>query len=100
MSRYLSGRISGGVAIKPDLTFVSFNLERLDAEPGQEVAPDWQTAALVAGSRRYPALIALLPQRPNGARACNDCGGVGYFHNNKGFVCKTCAGLGWLKPQT
>jgi hypothetical protein len=60
---------------------------------------------LVIATRRFPALEALLPQRPVFATACAACRGTGDWHlfsaDRKeslrigSMICKECGGLGW-----
>lgn len=54
--------------------------------------------SLVAGSKRYPELRQLLPQRTSDAIDCR-CRDVPFLASGKAF-CGTCGGLGWVEqPQ-
>jgi hypothetical protein len=50
---------------------------------------------LVHGGKRYPPLLSLVPQRPDDAVSCQNCGGLGYFVSHPNAVC-LCGGTGWL----
>ncbi len=61
-----------------------------------------QDVALSVGSKIYPFLAGLLPQRPHGAKDCSHCGGSGVVLldgvEDPAFVC-FCGGLGWIPPD-
>jgi hypothetical protein len=58
----------------------------------------WVLTALVAGSKQYPELQQLLPQRGTDAVDCG-CRDVPPIASGE-FICGTCGGLGWVaKPQ-
>ena len=67
------------------------DLDSVETNPGRVLA------ALVWGSRRYPELRQLLPQREPGAADCLCCRHPELFGAGK-IICQNCAGLGWVPP--
>jgi len=51
-------------------------------------------ASLVIGSKRFPALKELLPQRSAAALDCGVCAGTGRYKDFD-IICGACNGLGW-----
>ena len=51
--------------------------------------------SLLEGSRRYPQLQQVIPQRPPEAVVCPQCNGKGFAH--QGVIC-SCGNIGWV-PQ-
>jgi hypothetical protein len=59
-----------------------------------------RTMFLVAGSERYPQLLALLPMRASTSIDCTRCGGTGRMKfGNAKVRCHECRSLGWIEPQ-
>ena len=54
----------------------------------------WVLSALVEGSKRYPELAELIPQRPPDAVDC-ECRKNPWIASGK-FECGKCGGVGWL----
>lgn len=62
-----------------------------------------RTMFLVAGSERYPELLAMLPVRTDTSADCPRCEGSGRIaHGNGKIRCHECRALGWieLSPDT
>jgi hypothetical protein len=81
--------------IQPDGTLVRWSTE--EAWPGvQELkVKTWVNVALVEGSKRYPVLQRLIPPRPDAARTCAACNGLGGFPQMPEIICE-CGGVGWI----
>jgi hypothetical protein len=59
-----------------------------------------RTMFLVAGSERYPELIALLPVRSSTSTDCARCEGTGRMRLGNGKVrCHECRSLGWVEAR-
>jgi hypothetical protein len=75
--------------------------EVLEASEDGAVSPasePLRTMFLVAGSERYPELIALLPARSSACVDCPRCGGTGRMKHGTGKVrCHECRSLGWIE---
>jgi hypothetical protein len=57
-----------------------------------------RTMFLVAGSERYPELVALLPVRSDTCIDCAKCEGTGRVKFGSGKVrCQECRSLGWVE---
>ena|SRR5215212_8707348 len=98
---------SGGWAIRSDGEVISFSYEEpfdLKVEDDTRI----RNIALFEGSKKYPELKALAPERPSNAVGCPHCkgagtpGGIREYAKEKGkehlldvIVCY-CGGLGWL----
>ncbi|HEY0710473.1 MAG TPA: hypothetical protein VGG33_26955 [Polyangia bacterium] len=86
--------------VRPDGTLVRWSTE--EEWPGVRELADapWVNIALTEGAKRYPELRRLIPQRPAGARTCEQCAGSGTIRNLpddlKKIIC-TCGGVGWLE---
>jgi hypothetical protein len=52
--------------------------------------------ALVEGSKKYPALAHLIPQRPSSALTCPACRGTGRGPLAEHDAICSCGGTGWL----
>ena len=55
--------------------------------------------ALAQGSRRYPELVSIGPQRPPDAIPCTTCDGSGRIPGIPENILCSCGGLGWLPPH-
>jgi len=56
-----------------------------------------QFMVLALGARTLPELRTLLPARPEGAKDCPDCQGVGRFlAGDVDLICHACCSLGWF----
>ena len=88
---------SGFIAICPDGSFL---YRGEDGTVEQYVEPEWQLIALISGSKKYPELASLLPERPANANGCGDCNGTGrgIFEGRQldNVYCGKCFGLGWV----
>ena len=87
----LYGDIGGCAYIRPDgdVHFVAHDEHVAYREPEAVVV-----ASLVIGSKHFPELKELLPQRSPAARDCSACAGTGKFKDFD-IICGTCNGLGW-----
>jgi hypothetical protein len=57
-----------------------------------------RTMFLVAGSERYPELVAMLPVRSSTSYDCARCEGTGRIQHGNGKIrCHECRSLGWLE---
>lgn len=74
--------------------------EVLEASEDGSVSPakePLRTMFLVAGSERYPELIAILPVRSDTCIDCPRCEGTGRMKFGTGKVrCQECRSLGWV----
>jgi hypothetical protein len=75
----------------------------LDDSAGRDDVPVWRdatererTLSLVIAAERIPELKSLLPQRPDHARDCAVCGGLGYIAPK--VACSDCGAMGWQSP--
>ena len=71
---------------------------RADADSGLALEPlpeNLHTTALVAGTERYPWLRDLIPNRPESAIDCDECGGRGRIGPGDAIFCYACGALGW-----
>jgi hypothetical protein len=100
---------SGGWAIRPDGEIITFSYdEPFDMKVEEDVHR--RNMALYEGSKKYPELKELVPERPSNAVECPYCKGTGdavdqrtkeYFqqegkeHLLNTFRCY-CGGLGWI----
>ena len=83
-----------------------------DTVEGTEVTATWRRALgverlgfIVMAARRFPALVGLLPARPESAARCAACRATGDWHlfsadgkeslRIRGMICKVCGGMGW-----
>ncbi len=82
------------VGVRPDGEVVRWSTEGDYA--GVRAVEDrvWVLSALVDGSRRYPELAALIPERPPDAADC-PCRGQPVFASGV-VLCGECGGVGWL----
>jgi hypothetical protein len=85
------------IALRPDGQSVCWSTE--GQYPGVRPLGDrtWVLPALVAGADRYPALRALLPERPARAVDC-PCRKHPLLASGQ-VVCGQCGGLGWLATE-
>lgn len=94
----------GGVyAINVDGDIFSFSWDNLDL-PREETDPRIRNIVLFQGSKKYPELRDLIPERPDDAPICPHCHGTGIdsfstLNNIEGIVC-FCGGLGWIPKES
>jgi hypothetical protein len=94
----------GGVyAITVAGDIVSFSWDNLEL-PREEHDPRIRNIVLFQGSKKYPELRNLIPERPDDAPICPHCQGTGIesfsaTHNIEGVVC-FCGGLGWIPKES
>jgi hypothetical protein len=85
------------LGIRPDLSFVRWDIED-DPDVIKRLPEAFlQRLALCQGAKKYPELRALIPARPPDAVTCEDCKGLGDMPGLPTFVC-SCGGCGWLVP--
>jgi len=57
-----------------------------------------RTMFLVAGARRYPELVVMLPARTSTCVDCARCGGSAWMKHGTGKIpCHECRSLGWVE---
>src|SRR6266850_2973417 len=85
------------LGLRPDGSFVRWDHEndRATVKPLSDAY--WQRMAICQGTRKYPELRALLPERPATALTCPTCGGSGQMSGAPPVVCQ-CGGTGWIIP--
>lgn len=94
----------GGVyAINISGDIICFPLDNLEL-PEEENDPRIRNIVLFQGSKKYPGIRDLIPEKPDDARTCPHCQGTGIEpfsakHNIDGLVCY-CGGLGWIPRET
>lgn len=89
--------MGGFFALAPDGTVIAVPWDRPD-QP-RPSTPRERDIALLAGSKQYPELQALLPKRPPNARACSECGGTGIHPAAAAGLANVlcwCGGYGWV----
>jgi phytoene dehydrogenase-like protein len=88
--------MTGCYLAQPDGRIIFAEWE-VSTTPEVETDERLQNMALAEGSRRYPELAALVPQRPRTAVTCSYCGGTGALPGAPvdGVLCY-CGGLGWV----
>jgi hypothetical protein len=73
-------------------------LEAVEDGTAKPASEPLRTMFLVAGSERYPELIALLPVRSITCTDCARCEGTGRMSHGGGKVrCHECRALGWVE---
>jgi hypothetical protein len=82
------------IGIRPDGQIIRWSTEGEYAGVVPVEDPEWVLLALVAGARRYPELLPLLPQRGPGTIDC-PCRAVPLLASGR-VLCSQCGGLGWL----
>ncbi|MGE0128833.1 MAG: hypothetical protein AB7U82_12200 [Blastocatellales bacterium] len=93
----------GGVyAINTHGDIISFSWDSLEL-PKEETDPRIRNIVLFQGSKKYPEIRCLIPEKPDDARICPHCQGTGIEpfsakHNVDGVVCY-CGGLGWIPKE-
>jgi hypothetical protein len=87
--------MGGCYAIRCNGDIVSFAWDSPD-QIDREEDPRIRNMAIFQGSRKYPALRALIPPRPAIARTCPQCQGRGELPVPMTRVICYCGGLGWL----
>jgi hypothetical protein len=88
------GDVGGAGYIRLDGTVFTEPWDEVDAEYTDD--PNLLYTVIVVGAKTRPALRELLPDRPQDAMDCRDCGGTGWVAVGGGdLVCGTCHGLGW-----
>lgn len=85
------------LGVRPDGSFVRWDHEsdRASVKPLSDAY--WQRMAISHGTRKYPELRALLPERPAAALTCEACGGSGQMSGAPQLVCQ-CGCIGWVIP--
>lgn len=78
---------------------ISFSWDNMEL-PKVETDPRIRNIVLFQGSKKYPDLKGLIPEKPDEAITCPHCRGTGIesfsaMHNIDGVVCY-CGGLGWI----
>jgi hypothetical protein len=90
---------TGCILLRPtgDLSFVAWDRPERTEEMGAS-QPDREMAhaARAIGSRRFPAVAGLAPQRTASARECPSCHGTGRVDAAPPNIVCQCGGLGWL----
>ncbi len=93
--------MGGLYALRPDGEIISVAWDD-DEPPRSERDPRIRNAMLFQGSKRYPELAALVPNRPEQAIDCPHCSGTGVVriegHEPEeipSLICY-CGGLGWI----
>jgi hypothetical protein len=84
------------LGIRPDGAVVRWSTEGEYAGVRPVADRTWLLTALVEGARRYPELVALLPERTPGATDCA-CRNHPLVTSGK-VLCGECGGIGWLPP--
>jgi hypothetical protein len=73
-------------------------MEAPEGGPAVPAVEPLRTMFLVAGARRYPELVALLPARPSQSVDCTRCAGTGWMKHGGGKIrCHECRSLGWIE---
>lgn len=93
--------ISGYIAIRPNKSLVFWRGEGTEFE--DEIEPVFRMIALVSGSKRYPELSELIPEKTTDALPCHNCKETGktiFFEEHSDVViCGKCLGLGWVNQE-
>lgn len=84
---------SGILGVGPEGTILRYDWE--SGEFGPITDNGWPIIAAVSAAEKYPDLLAMLPDKPPGAKPCSPCEGTGKQFHIKVF-CGTCLGLGWV----
>ncbi len=86
------------LGLRPDGSFVRWDYEndRATVKPLSDAY--WQRMAICQGTRKYPELRALLPERPATALTCPACGGSGQMSGAPPQIVCQCGGTGWIIP--
>lgn len=95
----VDGGIGYGAYVSPDGDVFMETYDDTNESPSKtDRSARGQYMALVLGTRTLPELATLLPQRPNRAADCDSCRASGWrtLGPEVRFICKVCAGLGWL----
>jgi hypothetical protein len=93
---YLYGTIGSEAALLRDGTVRVWSADQWpesEEYTERDATATERTAAIVLGSKKWPQLRELLPERVPETPDCARCGGTGDFH---GIVCPECGGLGWV----
>jgi len=96
--RKANALIVGGYApflwgVRPSGEMLRLDLDNVGRRLDPEDDPRYRYVVLAHGSRHYPDLRALLPERPPGVHQCPDCGGSG--DPPAGSHACSCLGIGW-----
>jgi hypothetical protein len=84
-------------ALRPDGAVICMDHEAYGHPTEPETDPLILYAVLFQAARRHPELQELVPPRPETARPCDSCGGMGWTDrpDGSGECCMGCNGLGW-----
>jgi hypothetical protein len=75
-------------------------MEAPEGGPAVPAVEPLRTMFLVAGARRYPELVVLLPVRSSECVDCTRCEGTGWMKHAGGKIrCHECRSLGWIGPS-
>ncbi len=86
------------LGLRPDGSFVRWDQEH-DPETLKTLSSAYlQRLAICQGSRKYPELQPLVPQRPASAETCEVCAGAGALPDLSQMICH-CGGAGWIIPN-
>jgi hypothetical protein len=99
----LVAEMGGVYAINTKGDVLSFGWDNLEV-PNEETDMRIRNIALFQGSKRYPEIASLIPDRPHDALTCPHCEGTGIDpfsakHNIEGIV-SYCGGLGWIPKES
>jgi hypothetical protein len=73
-------------------------MEAPEGGPAVPAEEPLRTMFLVAGARRYPELVVLLPVRTSASVDCTRCEGSGWMKHGSGRIrCHECRSLGWVE---
>ncbi|MDO8617481.1 MAG: hypothetical protein Q7N87_01135 [Candidatus Uhrbacteria bacterium] len=97
------GTIGRTVVLKTNGTLMisTEGVSEEDETPVELTDPGLQLEAMVVGSRRWPLLKDMLPERPADAAACTSCRSTGdmWPESEHLVLCITCNGLGWYLDE-
>jgi len=90
--------MGGCLALRPSGEIVSFPWDNA-SDIRVETCPRIRNLAFFQGSKKFPALRALVPARPSNAVDCSHCRGQSELVGLPENVVCYCGGLGWLTPD-
>ena len=74
--------------------------DQLDTVSDRPVDVIGTHVALAIGSRRYPPIAHICPERPSDAIPCSTCDGSGRISGAPDNLICACGGLGWMPATT